>query len=107
MLTFEDGDPSLGKILLIAEVLVGGDEEIEFRFSHAQKLAVAETSPAPVARRHAFMTDEQMAEWPRHALVQQDSHETEAMITDSERSRSSQAIPRLTEGKYSTNSASV
>ena len=56
----------------------------------------------------AFVTGQQLAHRPRHALVQQDVHVgVGASKADSERSRSLQAISRVTDGKHSRNSSKV
>jgi hypothetical protein len=42
----KNANPASRKILLIAEILVGGDEQIEFRFCRAEELSIDQSSPA-------------------------------------------------------------
>ncbi len=48
----------LGKVLLILEVLVAGDEEIEFRRGLLEQLAVGKTRPPAVLDTDTLMARE-------------------------------------------------
>src|SRR5205809_3820860 len=48
----KDGDPALPKILLVAEILVRGDEQVERSvFGSGQQITVAQVGPTSLVRR--------------------------------------------------------
>lgn len=102
---FDDCNPATEEVLLITDILVGSDEQIELDFGLPEQIAVLDSSPALFLRSSAIMAGKKPAHRPRHALVQQDLHAAAASSADSERSRTWQAISRVTEGKHSMNSS--
>ena len=105
---FQDGDAPAREVLLIADVLVGGDEQVELGFGQAQQVAVLDAAPASLLGRRSFMAGEQLVHRPGDALVQKDSHAAAGESSArSERSRMRQAISRVTLGKHSRNSSSA
>ena len=102
---FEDRNPTVRKILLVADVLVRGDEEVELAFSQTEQLTIFYAAPSALLRGGAFVTGQEFVHRPRNALVEKDVHVTDNEA--SERSRRRQAISRVTEGKHSRNSSSV
>ena len=102
----DDRDAASGEVLLLADVLVGRDEKVELRFRQPEEVAALDFSPAPFLRRGAGVTGEQRVHWPRHVFVLQDVH-AGASSADSERSKTAQAMARVTDGKHSRNSSSV
>ena len=102
----DDRDAASGEVLLVADVLVGRDEQVEFRFRQPQEITVLDSAPAALRRRGSGVACEQPVHRPWHTFVQQDVH-AGASSADSERSRTAQAIARVTDGKHSINSSSV
>lgn len=93
---------------MVADVLVGGEEQVKLRFGEAEQLPILDSAPPAPRHRHAFVTDKQLVDRPGDAFIQQDSH-AEAGVSNatSEHSRTRQAISRVTDGKHSRNSSSV
>ena len=102
---FQDRDAASGEVLLVADVLVGGDKQVELAIRQTEQVAVLDAAPTAFLGSSAFVANEQLVHRPRHALVQEDSHV--ASSTDSERSKSWRAIWRVTDGKHSRNSSRV
>lgn len=97
-----------GQVLLVADVLIGRDEQIEFGFGLAQEITVLDATPAALPGRHADMSGENLVHGPRDAFVQQDFHAAVGeRRADSELSRMRQAISRVTEGKHSRHSSKL
>ena len=103
---FQDGDDPARQVLLIANVLIGGDEEIEVSLGLAKEFAVLDAFPALLLRGDALVAGEQSVHRPRDAFVQQDSH-AGATKADSDRSNTRHASSRVVVGKHSRNSSSV
>lgn len=102
----DDRDAASGEVLLVADVLVGRDEPVELQFRQPKEVAVLDSAPTPFLRCGAGVIGEQLVHRPRHAFVQQDVH-AGASSADSERSKTAQAMARVTDGKHSRNSSSV
>lgn len=72
---FENGHPAPGEILLIAEVLVGKDEEGKpGGFSGGKQFAILNPLPSLGLDGADVVTDEGMAHLQGNALVEQDLH---------------------------------
>lgn len=48
---FEDGDATALQILLVAEVLVGSDEQVKCTFGALQQFSILDAGPASLLRR--------------------------------------------------------
>ena len=103
---FENGDSPTLEVLLVANVLISGDEEIEFCLRFLNQFSVFYSMPTAFLGGSASMTDENFVHRPWDALVEEDFHAA-AKSADSERSKTSTAISRVTVGKHSRNSSSV
>src|SRR5881394_2659869 len=101
---FQNGNARPEEILLVANVLIGGDKEIELVNSQRQQCAVLCSSPPSSLNAGAIVSAEEMAHGPRDSFVQSDPH-AGASSTASERSRTRHAISRVTDGKHSRNSS--
>lgn len=103
---FENGDLPTLEVLLVANVLIAGDEEVEFCLRFLNQFSVFYSMPTAFLGGSASMTHENFVHRPWDALVQKDSHAV-AKRADSERSNTDTAISRVTVGKHSRNSSSV
>jgi len=104
---FEDRYFPIYEILLIADILVGRDKEIEFRFGKLQEVAVGNASSSPFLGGRAVVADQKFVHRPRNAFVEQDFHAAaRERRAASERSRIFCVISRVTDGKHSRNSSS-
>ena len=101
----EDPNPKASEILLISDILVRGNEDLEFAFRQPQQLTIFDASPPTSLRGSAFMTDKEFVHRPWNALIQQDLH-AGISNADSDRSKIRRAISLVTEGKHSKNSSS-
>jgi hypothetical protein len=72
----------------------------------AQQLPICDSTPTPVLRSYALVARKNLIQRPGHALVQKNLH-AGASRALSERSKTRQAISRVTDGKHSRNSSSV
>ena len=105
---FENRNAATGEVLLVTDVLIGRNEQVEAAFGQAQQVAILDASLAAFLGVDGIMANEEIVHWPRHALVQQDSHAgVGASKAVSDRSKTLQAISRVTNGKHSRNSSSV
>ena len=100
---FKNRDTASGKVLLVTDVLVGGDEQVELSFGERSRSPfLMPPQPRFWAIVQSWPTSSLCGPW--HALVQQDSHaDAGASRADSERSRTRRAISRVTDGKHSRN----
>jgi len=105
---FKNGDVALTEVLLITDILIGGDKKVEMSFCKTQQFTVFDAFPTTIACRYALMFSKDIAHWYWKAFVQQDPHpfyvDNNAV---SERSNIRQAMSRLTDGKQARNSSSV
>ena len=96
------------EVLLIADTLIGSDEKVELGFCQTQEFTVFDAFPTTIADRYALMAGKAITHWYGQAFVQQDSHpydlDSKAV---SDRSKTRQAILRVTDGKQERNSSSV
>ena len=93
------------QILLIPEVLIGRDEQIELTLRQPNQISILHPTPPSLLGGGALVASEQTAHRPRNTLIQKDPHAFRR--ADSDRSRSWQAIWRVTDGKHSRNSSNV
>lgn len=93
------------QIVLIPEVLIRRYEQIELTLRQPNQISVLHPTPPSLLGGGAFVASEQTAHRPRNALIQKDPHAVRR--ADSDRSRSWQAIWRVTDGKHSRNSSNV
>jgi hypothetical protein len=103
---FEDGDPPISEVLLVADILIAGDEQVEFQLRLSNQVSILDRVPTALLGGGARVPEQQLVHRPRDALVQKDSHAV-ANRADSERSNTPTAISRVTVGKHSRNSSSV
>ena len=93
---------------MIADTLIGREEEIELAFRETQEFTVFDTFPTTIAYSCTLVARKRVTHWYRQAFVQQDAHpydlESKAV---SDRSKTRQANSRLTDGKQERNSSSV
>ena len=105
---FQDRNPSTTEVLLITDTLIGGEEEIELAFRQSQEFAVLDTFPTTIAYGYTLVASKTVTHGYRQAFVQQNAHpydlESKAV---SDRSKTLQAISRVTDGKQERNSSSV
>jgi hypothetical protein len=59
-----------GKILLISDVLIGGDKKVEFRFCESKEFAVTDSTPTTLLRGLASVPGQERVHWPRNAFVE-------------------------------------
>ena len=85
--------------------LIRRDEQIELTLRQPNQISVLHPTPPSLLGGGAFVASEQTAHRPRNALIQKDPHAVRR--ADSDRSRSWQAIWRVTDGKHSRNSSNV
>src|SRR5438874_9745470 len=98
---FNDRDLESGKILLVAEVLIGRNKNVEFTFSFPKEVAVFESTPTALLCSGAFVVSKEFAHRPGNTFIQQNLHaETAARRADSDRSSTWRAISLVTEGKH-------
>jgi hypothetical protein len=91
---------------LISNVLIRGDKKLKTFFGEAEQLSICNAAPATLLRCFAFVFNEQHVDGPGDALVQKNSHTVGDSKADSDRSKTRQAITRVTDGKHSRNSSS-
>jgi len=103
---FQNGDAATGEVLLVAEVLVRGQEEVEVLPGKIQQLTILDAFPTQLLRGAAFMAGEPPVQRPWHALVEEDRHAAGWSTAACEWSSMRTAISRVTVGKHSMNSAS-
>jgi len=105
---FEDRNPTSTKVLLVTDTLIGSNEKVEPAFCQTEEFAVLDAFPTTIAYRYTFVAGKNVAHWYGQAFVQQDSHpydlDNKAI---SDRSKTRQAISRVTDGKQARNSSSV
>ena len=69
----KDGQLSYREVLLIAQVLVRGNEHIESFFCSSQEISIAQIRPSHFERSGDGMTAQDFAQWDRSALIEEDS----------------------------------
>ena len=69
-----DGDRKPAEVLLVLEVLVNGDEDIEFGRSPAEQLAVADACPAPPWHGLHRMAFQEPRKLTRDRLIEENAH---------------------------------
>ena len=65
----KDGQLSYREVLLIAQVLVRGNEHIESFFCSSQEISIAQIRPSHFERSGDGMTAQDFAQWDRSALI--------------------------------------
>ena len=70
----KNGDAPAGQILLTRQVAIRGDEDMELRLRHSEKLAVAQLRPAELECRAYFMAVEMFAQRRWNALIEKHAH---------------------------------
>jgi hypothetical protein len=103
---FENGDSSSGQVLLIADILIRGDEQIELGLRLLDQVSVLETAPTLALGGGALVPGKELVERPRDTLVQEHPNAAEANTACCESSSNLVAASRDTEGKHSRNSSS-
>lgn len=99
----ENRELSGRQVLLVAQILVRGDEEIVFLFGQTQKVAVFKPAPTATLRTRANVADKVFGQRPRDTLVEDNPHAARSAASES--SRTWQAISLVTDGKHSRNSS--
>lgn len=66
-------DFEYGKVLLISELLIDGQEDIEFLFGDAQQIAIAFTGPAHLRSGSRIVARQVAFQASRNAFVKQDA----------------------------------
>lgn len=62
---FKDRDAACREVLLVADVLIAGDEDVEFGFGQADEVAVPDGVPAAFLRRRAGVAGPAACAWAR------------------------------------------
>jgi hypothetical protein len=70
----QDGETSGTQVLLIAQVLIGGNEDIESRFGGPKQVPIFERSPAHLVRGRNSMSRQCVAQRCGRSLVEKNSH---------------------------------
>ncbi len=99
-----------GEVLLIAHILIAGEEHIEFRIlSHVEQSAILKPLPSQFIRPHYLLSSQETRKRCRGIGVKQDLHATAA--DDSRellaKASTSCTCSRLTDGNHSKNSSTV
>ena len=71
---FENCDPSALEVLLVANVLITGDEQVEFGLRLLNQLAVFYRMPTAFLGSGACMPNDEFVHRPGDALVEEDFH---------------------------------
>src|SRR5438067_13261413 len=71
---FENCDAAPSKVLLIRNVLIGGDKQVELSFRKPEQITVLDPAPTPLLSRRADMGGEQLVHWPWNTLIQEHVH---------------------------------
>jgi hypothetical protein len=102
---FEDRDSPPRKILLVADILIRGDEHIELCLRKLDQVSILEAAPASPLSRSALVSVKQLVQWPRDAFVQKNLHADAVNTASCESPSNPHAASRETEGKHSRNSS--
>ena len=68
-------DLKFDRVLLKAQVAVGGEKNIEFRLGQREQLAVFDAAPAHFLNRDTIMPGQRAAQTPVEAFVNENAHD--------------------------------